>query len=157
MRCPICKNKETSVVDSRTGSDKLTVRRRRECNKCRYRFSTVEEIELLDTVVVKSDGDRESYARDKVEAGIKRSLSKCPYTVESFSRLVHAIERDIQKKKKREISSHDIGEIVMKHLHKFNKVAYIRFASVYRDFKDVKTFEKELKRIVNKKRVHPVK
>lgn len=152
MRCSICKNKETSVVDSRTGSDGFTVRRRRECSKCHYRFSTVEEIELLDTVVVKSNGRRESYMRDKVDAGIKISLSKCSYTAENFSRLIHAIERDIQKKKKREIFSHEIGEIVMKHLNAFNKVAYIRFASVYRDFKDVKTFEKELKKISNKKK-----
>ena len=139
------------MVDSRTGSDGLTVRRRRECAKCHFRFSTVEEIELLDIVVVKSDGRRESYMRSKVEVGIRISLSKCSYTAENFSRLIHAVERDIQKKRKREISSQDIGEIVMRHLHSFNKVAYIRFASVYRDFKDVKTFEKELKKIASSK------
>ncbi|MCX6782305.1 MAG: transcriptional regulator NrdR [Candidatus Magasanikbacteria bacterium] len=147
MRCPVCNNQETSVVDTRSSSDGLTIRRRRECDKCSYRFSTVEEIELLDIVVVKSDGHRESYMREKIERGIKQSLSKRPYTAEKFNRLLHSIERDIQKRKKREISSKDIGEIVMKHLRNFDKVAYIRFASVYRDFRDVKTFEKELKKI----------
>ncbi|MDD2758191.1 MAG: transcriptional regulator NrdR [Patescibacteria group bacterium] len=147
MRCPVCNYKETSVVDTRSSSDGLTIRRRRECDRCSYRFSAVEEIELLDIVVVKSDGRHESYMREKVESGIKYSLSKRPYTADSFSRLIHSIERDIQKKKKREIKSKDIGEIVMKHLRGFDKVAYIRFASVYRDFKDVKTFEKELKKI----------
>lgn len=153
MRCPICNNIETSVVDTRSSGDGLTIRRRRECDKCRYRFSTVEEIELLDIVVVKNDGRRESYMREKVESGIRRSLSKRPYTVEKFHRLIHAVERDIQKKKKREISSKDIGEMVMKHLKSFDKVAYIRFASVYRDFKDVKTFERELKNIAGKSAV----
>lgn len=147
MRCPVCNNHETSVVDTRSSSDGLTIRRRRECDKCSYRFSTVEEIELLDIVVVKSDGRRESYMREKIEKGIKQSLSKRPYTAEKFNRLIHSIERDIQKRKKREISSKDIGEIVMRHLRSFDKVAYIRFASVYRDFRDVKTFEKELKKI----------
>lgn len=149
MRCPVCNNSDTSVVDSRSNSDGLTIRRRRECDKCSYRFSTVEEIELLDIVVVKSDGRRESYSRGKIERGIKHSLSKRPYTEENFNRLIHAIERDIQKKKKRELSSKDVGEIVMKHLRGFDKVAYIRFASVYRDFQDVKTFAKELKKIGN--------
>jgi transcriptional repressor NrdR len=149
MRCPVCNNSDTSVVDSRSNSDGLTIRRRRECDKCSYRFSTVEEIELLDIVVVKSDGRRESYSRGKIERGIKQSLSKRPYTEENFNRLIHAIERDIQKKKKRELSSKDVGEIVMKHLRGFDKVAYIRFASVYRDFQDVKTFAKELKKIGN--------
>lgn len=147
MRCPICNHKDTKVIDSRPAEDDLSIRRRRECGKCRYRFSTVEETELLDIVVVKSDGGRESYMRDKVENGIKRSLTKRPYTQENFHLLMHAIERDIQKKKIREIPSRDVGELVMKHLRVFDKVAYIRFASVYRDFKDVRTFARELKRL----------
>lgn len=147
MRCPVCNHRETSVVDSRPAEDDLAVRRRRECDKCTYRFSTLEEIELLDIIVVKQDGVRQEYMRDKVEQGIRRSLTKRPFTQEKFQKLVHAIERDIQKKKKREIASKEIGELVMKHLRAFDKVAYIRFASVYRDFKDVKTFEKELKEL----------
>jgi transcriptional repressor NrdR len=128
----------------------LAVRRRRECEKCLYRFSTFEEIELLDIIVVKQNGERQSYMREKVENGIRRSLTKRPYTQEKFRRLIHNLERDIQKKRRREIASKEIGELVMKHLSTFDKVAYIRFSSVYRDFKDVKTFERELKKI-NKK------
>jgi len=147
MRCPVCNNRDTSVVDTRPAEDGLSVRRRRECDKCHYRFSSIEEIELLDIIVVKNDGGRESYMREKVENGIRRSLTKRPFTIEKFNHLIHAIERDIQKKKKREISSKDIGEFIMKHLRTFDKVAYIRFASVYRDFKDVQTFEKELHKL----------
>ena len=134
-------------MDTRSAEDEWSVRRRRECDKCHYRFSTIEEMELLDIIVVKEDGSRESYMREKVENGIRRSLTKRPFTQEKFHRLLHNIERDIQKKKRREIGSSEIGELVMKHLHIFDKVAYIRFASVYRDFKDVKTFEKELKKL----------
>lgn len=151
MRCPVCNHRDVSVIDTRPLEDDLSVRRRRECQKCHYRFSTVEEIELLDIIVVKRNGERQSYMRDKVEDGIRRSLTKRPFTQDKFHRLLHAIERDIQKKRRREIASDEIGEIVMKHLHSFDKIAYIRFASVYRDFKDVKTFEKELKRISHKK------
>jgi len=147
MRCPVCNNKETRVLDTRETSGNLAVRRRRECDKCRHRFSTVEEMELLDLMVVKTDGSREMYLRDKIENGIRRSLSKRSYTQESFHKLIHDIERDIQKKKKRELRAKEIGEIVMKHLRGFDKVAYIRFASVYRDFKDTKSFEKEVKKL----------
>lgn len=151
MRCPICNNRETSVVDTRPAEDDLSIRRRRECDKCQYRFSTVEETELLDIIVVKSDGHRETYMRDKLENGIKMSLTKRPYTRDGFHKLIHAIERDIQKKKIREISSKELGEVVIKHLRGFDKVAYIRFASVYQDFRDVRTFEKELKKLSVKK------
>lgn len=150
MRCPICNNREISVVDTRPAEDDLSIRRRRECDKCQYRFSTVEEMELLDVIVVKSDGHREIYMRDKLEGGIKMALTKRPYTHDSFHRLIHSIERDIQKKKSKEVSSKELGEIVIKHLRSFDKVAYIRFASVYRDFRDVRTFEKELKKLSNK-------
>ncbi len=138
------------MVDTRPAEDGLAIRRRRECDRCHYRFSTFEEIELLDIFVVKEDGSRESYTREKMERGIVRSLTKRAYTKEQFHRLVHAVERDIQKKKNREVASKVIGEIVMKHLRTFDTVGYIRFASVYRDFKDVKTFERELKKLVKK-------
>lgn len=147
MRCPVCNHGEISVLDTRSAEDGLSVRRRRECDKCHYRFSTVEETELLDIIVVKQNGERQSYMRQKIENGIRKSLTKRPYTQEKFHQLIHLIERDIQKKKQREIASKEIGEILMKHLHTFDKIAYIRFASVYRDFKDVKTFEKELKKL----------
>ena len=150
MYCPVCSSKETKVVDSRLSSDGLAIRRRRECARCNYRFSTVEEMELLDIVVVKRDGRRESYSRNKMERGIVRSLVKRPYTQERLDRMIAAIERDIQRKKKREVTSRDIGEIVMKHLRKFDKVAYIRFASIYRQFEDVKKFQSEIKMLEEK-------
>jgi len=150
MYCPVCNNKETSVVDSRPSNDGMVIRRRRECNKCNYRFSTIEEIELLDLVVIKSNGRRESYMRGKLEKSLRIPLTKRSFTEEDFGKLIHSIERDIQKKKKRELTSKELGELVMKHLRTFDKVAYIRFASVYRDFKDVKNFEKEVKKISEK-------
>ena len=147
MFCPVCRHQETKVIDSRLTQDGLAIRRRRECEKCSYRFSTVEEAELLDIVVVKNDGARESYSRNKLENGIVRSLTKRPYTQEKFDSMVHAIERDIQKKKKREITSKEIGELVMKHLQKFDKVAYVRFASIYRAFEDVGKFQSVIKEL----------
>ncbi|PLX26438.1 transcriptional regulator NrdR [Candidatus Parcubacteria bacterium] len=152
MQCPVCRSKETKVVDSRVTHDGNMIRRRRECVKCQYRFSTVEEMELLDIVVVKQDGKRENYSRNKLEKGILHSLSKRPYTQDRFDRMVHNIERDIQKKNKREVTSEEVGELVMKHLKKFDKVAYIRFASIYRAFEDVKKFQKEIKSLQPKKK-----
>ena len=145
MYCPVCRSKETKVVDSRAGHDGMTVRRRRECTKCAFRFSTIEEVELLDIIVVKGDGKREGYDRRKLMGGIVRSLTKRPYTQEHLDKLIHNIERDIQKKKKKEVTSSAIGDIVMRHLKKFDKVAYIRFASIYLAFDDINTFEEEIK------------
>jgi transcriptional repressor NrdR len=150
MYCPVCKSKETKVVDSRISPDGMNIRRRRECIKCSYRFSTREEMELLDITVVKNNGVRESYSRNKLERGILHSLTKRPYTQEKFDRMISAIERDVQKKKKREVTSKEMGELVMKHLRKFDKVAYIRFASIYRAFEDVKKFQNEVKILQSK-------
>ena len=144
MQCPGCHHQETRVLDSRVSSDGLTVRRRRECTKCAFRFSTVEEIEILGLAVIKRDGRREPYSRDKLQAGLKRALYKRPYTQEDISALVHTIERDIQLKRQQELPSDAIGDIVMRQLKKFDKVAYIRFASVYRQFSDVETFKEEV-------------
>jgi transcriptional repressor NrdR len=144
MNCPVCKSTETKVIDSRLTSDGFSIRRRRECLKCSYRFSTLEEIELLDIFVIKKDNKKELYNRKKVESGILKSLSKRPYKQEDFDRMIYSIERDIQKLNKKEIVSEKIGEIIMKHLKKFDKVSYIRFASIYRDFSDVDTFKKEV-------------
>lgn len=151
MHCPVCTSKETKVIDSRVGNDGMIIRRRRECIACHYRFSTLEVVELLDIIVVKNNGVREGYERRKLHSGILHSLTKRPYTEEQLEKLLHKIERDIQKKKKREITSSEIGEIVMRHLKKFDKVAYIRFASIYRAFEDVDTFEAELRRLAKKK------
>lgn len=158
MYCPICRSKETRVVDSRLTQDSMAIRRRRECEKCHYRFSTLEEMELLDIVVVKNDGRRELYVRTKLERGILHSLTKRPYTQDKFSLLIHGIERDIQKKparggnKQREITSGEIGEIVMKHLQKFDTVAYIRFASIYRAFENVDTFQSAIRSLKHRKK-----
>jgi len=151
MHCPVCRSKETKVVDSRLGSDGMAVRRRRECVKCMFRFSTVEEMELLDITVVKNDGQRETYDQAKLTQGIVRSLTKRPYTQEKFDKLIYTIERDIQKKKKREVTSREVGEVVMKHLRLFDKVAYIRFASIYRAFEDVDTFQTAIRSLQVKK------
>lgn len=149
MRCPVCNNKSTSVIDSRLLTDGMAVRRRRECEKekCGFRFSTVEEMELLDVSVVKRNGHREAYSREKLTSGLKKALEKRPYTDTQLQRLVHMIERDIQKARGGEITSEEVGEILMRRLKGFDKIAYIRFASVYRSFEDVETFEKELKKL----------
>jgi len=152
MNCPVCKSKDTKVVDSRISADGLSIRRRRECEKCNYRFSTIEEVELLDLTVVKSDGRREAYSRDKVVRGLTKALEKRSFTDAAFKKLVHNIERDIQKKKRGELTSTEIGEIVINRLKGFDKVAYIRFASVYRQFEDVETFQKELNSLLRKKK-----
>ncbi len=151
MHCPVCHSKESKVVDSRLTHDGYAIRRRRECAECQYRFSTMEEMELLDIIVIKNDGRRESYSRKKLETGIIHSLTKRPYTQENFDKMTHSIERKIQKKNRREISSEEIGEIVMAHLKRFDKVAYIRFASIYRAFEDVKKFQKEVRELENGK------
>jgi len=152
MHCPVCKNKDSKVVDSRVATDGMSIRRRRECEKCNYRYSTLEEVELLDLTVVKREGKREAYSREKLSKGLKKALEKRPYEEEDLKKIIHRIERDIQKKKTNELSSEQLGDIVMKHLKGFDKVAYIRFASVYRSFEDVETFEQELKALLRKKK-----
>lgn len=151
MNCPVCNSKDTKVVDSRLTTDGMSIRRRRECVRCTFRFSTLEEVELLDLTVVKRDGRREGYSRDKMIEGMKHSLEKRSFTEEDFHKLINRIERDLQKKKKGEMTSQEIGEAVMKRLRTFDKVAYIRFASVYRSFEDIESFQKELAGLVRKK------
>ena len=150
MFCPVCNHDDTRVIDSRISPDGTSIRRRRECDECQYRFSTLEEVELLDIAVVKRDGDREAYSREKMERGLKKALEKRSYTDADFRTLVHVVERDIQRRKTTELRSSDIGEIVMERLKEFDKVAYIRFASVYRSFEDVKTLQNELSRLLRK-------
>lgn len=144
MRCPICNAADTKVVDSRLTGDGIGIRRRRECEKCGHRFSTVERVELLDLAVVKRDGRREMYRREKIASGLRKALEKRPYTEDQFQKLQGEIERDLQRTKKDEITSREIGEVVMNRLKHFDKVAYIRFASVYRSFEDVDQFAGEL-------------
>ena len=152
MRCPACYHIDTKVIDSRVAADGITIRRRRECLKCSFRFSTREEVEILDLMVVKRDGRKEAYVRDKLEVGLKQAFQKRSITDESFKKLINNIERDIQIKAKSEIKSSQIGEIIMKRLKRVDQVAYIRFASVYQSFKDAADFRSELNKLKRKKR-----
>lgn len=151
MKCPVCYYQDTKVVDSRVASDGLSIRRRRECLKCGFRFSTYEEMEILDLTLVKRDGRKENYNREKLVKGLRRSLEKRPITEEKFKKLVNSIERDLQVLRKSEITSNQVGQIVMKNLKKADEVAYIRFASVYQSFKDAHTFQRELNKLLKGK------
>ena len=150
MHCPLCNYDNTKVNDSRASSDGLSVKRRRECVKCGYRFSTVEEGEIFDMQVIKRNGKNELYNKEKLIHGLERALEKRNVTGEALHCLVKQIERDIQKLKKNEVTSEEIGQIVMNHLKKFDQVAYIRFASVYMSFEDVTGFQKEVQNLNNK-------
>ena len=159
MKCPICYFDDTKVVDSRVAADGLSIRRRRECLKCGFRFSTYEEVELLrlavlkkDLAIVKRDSRRESYSREKLVSGLKKSFEKRPITEDDFKKLVHSVEREVQKLKKNEITSRQLGAIVMKQLKKVDQVAYIRYASVYESFKDAQEFRKELNKLIKEKK-----
>jgi transcriptional repressor NrdR len=144
MYCVNCNHEETKVIDSREAGDGIAIRRRRECCSCGFRFSTYEEMEILDLTVTKRNGLRELYSRDKLEKGIRRAFEKRPITNEDFRKLMSQIEQEIQKTANPEITSEQIGEIVMKKIKKVDKVAYVRFASVYKQFEDIEEFKKEL-------------
>ncbi len=152
MKCPVCLHDDTKVIDSRVASDGLSIRRRRECLKCNFRFSTFEEVEILELTVIKKDGQKQSYNREKMVAGLKRSLEKRPITQDNFKKLINAVERDLQTTRKNEIDSYKIGKIIMKQLKRVDKVAYIRFVSVYESFEDIETFQEELDRLIRKPR-----
>ena len=152
MKCPVCYYQDTKVIDSRVASDGLSIRRRRECLKCGFRYSTYEEIEILDLSVIKRDGRKEVYNRDKMVKGLKKALEKRPITEERFKKLVNSIERDLQVLRKSEVTTNQVGQLIMKHLKKTDQVAYIRFASVYESFKDVQTFRRELNKLLKNKR-----
>lgn len=144
MICPLCQE-NTKVIDSRLSDGGHAIRRRRKCVSCDFRYSTLEEMRLLDLLIVKRDGRREPYKREKVAKGLKIALRKRSFTAEDFRNLIQAIELGLYSLKTNEIISSQLGEIVIDKLRDFDKVAYIRFASVYRQFEDVKTFERELK------------
>ena len=152
MKCPVCLHQDTKVVDSRVAVNGFSIRRRRECLKCGFRFSTYEEIELLDLMVVKRDGRKEAYSKEKLVCGLKRSLEKRLVNEESFKKLVNAIERDLQALKKSEVLSSQIGKIIMKELKKVDKVAFIRFASVYESFEDLQVFQEKLNKLLKNKK-----
>lgn len=139
-------------MDSRVTDEGMAIRRRRECDTCGYRFSTVEEVEILNLTVVKRDGRREPYSRAKLENGLRKALEKRPITAEAFKRLIGQIEGDIQARGRTELTSQHVGELAMKRLQRVDQIAYIRFASVYRQFQDVASFKRELNALVKSKR-----
>ncbi len=147
MRCPYCNFGETKVIETREAEDSDVTRRRRECLKCKKRFTTYERVEILDLRVVKKNGDIEGFNRNKVLNGILKACEKRPIKIEKIEKLVDDIESELRKKESVEIPTKVIGELVMEKLKNLDHVAYIRFASVYREFKDIEGFEKELKKI----------
>jgi transcriptional repressor NrdR len=150
MKCPFCGFSETKVVDKRDSSDMDVTRRRRECLKCHERFTTYERPDVSEIVVLKKDGTKQTFDRSKLLRGIVRACEKRPIAVGLMEKLTDDIEAELRKDPSREISSSKIGRLVMKKLKKLDKVAYLRFASVYREFEDVDDFEKEVNRLVKK-------
>ena len=153
MRCPFCGHAEDRVIDSRPSEEGAAIRRRRECISCGARFTTYEKIENLPLLVIKKDGTRQPFDREKLISGIIKSCEKRPVSTAQVEALVNAIEAQTQNALKREISSREIGEMVMEGLKNIDEVAYVRFASVYRQFRDVNSFLEELNEMLNKKHV----
>lgn len=151
MRCPYCRNNQTKVVDTRESADVDITRRRRECLKCQKRFTTYERVETLDMVVVKKDGTREQFDRVKLKNGIMKSCEKRPIPSHRIETMLDSIESKLRRLRKKEIKSAYIGSLVMKHLKKLDEVAYVRFASVYREFKDANEFMSEIRAFVKRR------
>lgn len=151
MLCPRCKHNGSRVVDSRPSDNGASIRRRRECEACAFRFTTFERIEVSPILVIKRNGDREEFSREKLLRGIVRACEKRPVSMEVMENIVSSIESEIRKKGENEVQSQEVGELVMDHLIDVDEVAYIRFASVYRQFKDVDTFMNEVKQLEKKK------
>ena len=150
MKCPYCGYQESKVVDSRP-ADEGSIRRRRECLRCERRFTTYETVESLPMVVIKKDGSRQTFDRSKVLRGIQRSCEKRPVPVADMERMATEIEQELQNNLEREISTELVGEMVMDKLKKADEVAYVRFASVYRQFNDINTFMSELNKLLSEK------
>ena len=148
MKCPYCNHENTRVIDSRPAEENNSIRRRRICDECGKRFTTYEKIETIPLIIIKKDNNRETYDRAKVEAGVLRACHKRPVSAQQITRMVDEVENDIFSREDKEISSDVIGELVMNKLKEVDAVAYVRFASVYREFKDVNTFMDELKKIL---------
>lgn len=148
MKCPYCGEENTKVIDSRPAEENNAIRRRRQCEKCNKRFTTYEKVETIPLIVIKKDDIREQYDRGKIEAGILRSCHKRPVSYEQIMSVVEDVENAIFNTEQKEVSSNLIGELVMERLKKLDQVAYVRFASVYREFKDVNTFMDELKKLL---------
>lgn len=151
MKCQYCGGLESKVIDSRMTEEGNSIRRRRECEACHKRFTTYERIEQISIMVIKKDKTREYFDREKILKGILRSCEKRKITLEQMEGIVDNIEKEIQNSMKREVSSLEIGEMVMKHLKNLDEISYVRFASVYREFKDLDSFMEELKQMMSEK------
>jgi len=151
MICPFCGKNQDKVIDSREASDGAAIRRRRECEKCHERFTTYERLEESPLLVVKRDGRREAFDRKKILSGVIKACEKRPIPLEKIESLVDDLEREVMRESDREISSVEVGERLMRRLHDLDEVAYVRFASVYRSFKDLNQFMKELRELLSKK------
>ena len=148
MKCPYCGNFDTRVIDSRPAEDGTSIRRRRSCDACGKRFTTYEKVETIPLIIIKKDNNREQYDRKKIEGGVLRACYKRPVPADAIEATIDSIEKDIFSREEKEIPSSVIGKIVMERLKELDAVAYVRFASVYREFKDVNTFMAELKKIL---------
>jgi len=151
MKCPFCAFAESKVIDSRPAEEGATIRRRRECLSCQKRFTTYEIMERLPLVVVKRDGSRQTFDKDKLVRGLLRSCEKRPVSIDDLELIAGDIEQELQNRMEREISAVEVGELVMDRLRGVDEVAYVRFASVYRQFKDISTFMDEVSKLVTEK------
>ncbi|MBO4902452.1 MAG: transcriptional repressor NrdR [Lachnospiraceae bacterium] len=149
MKCPFCGHENTRVIDSRPAEDNNSIRRRRVCDECDKRFTTYEKVETIPIIIIKKDNNREAYDRKKIEGGVLRACHKRPVAAATITQLVDEVETEIFNYEDKEVSSDVIGELVMNKLKSVDPVAYVRFASVYREFKDVNTFMDELKKFLN--------
>jgi len=152
MKCPSCGYNETKVIDSRLTADGTAIRRRRECLKCEYRFTTYEYVDQVNLMVVKKDGRRQPFDRKKIVSGLMKACEKRPVSVDTMEQITTQIESGLQKRYDREVDSKEIGEMIMEKLAGLDEVAYVRFASVYRQFRDVNQFMTELKSILDKEK-----
>ncbi len=150
MKCPFCSSENTRVIDSRPADDNNSIRRRRMCDECGKRFTTYEKVETIPLIVIKKDNNREQYDRTKIEAGVLRACHKRPISANDINKLIDDVETEIFSREEKEIPSDEIGEIVMDRIKDLDDVAYVRFASVYREFKDVNTFMSELKKMLDR-------
>ena len=150
MKCPYCKEADTKVIDSRPADDNSSIRRRRQCERCGKRFTTYEKLETMPLMVIKKDNSRETYDRSKIEAGIIPSCHKRPVSPQQINSMIDEIENQIFNMEEKEVPTSAIGELVMGKLKNLDEVAYVRFASVYRDFKDVNTFIEEIGKLLKK-------
>jgi transcriptional repressor NrdR len=148
MRCPFCLHNESKVLDSRSTEEGASIRRRRECTSCRRRFTTYERLDEIPFMVVKKDGRREPFNRNKILTGVLRACEKRPISIDEIEKMIDQIEREVRNNTEREISSEQVGELVMERLKDLDEVAYVRFASVYRQFKDINSFLNELQQLL---------